>query len=120
MARGIGVAHTIGVLLLVVVASRRAHAEASLLVTAVASQIVAPVMWDHYIVVLFLPIAWLLARHVWWVLAIGVALNAMFVLLVPPILYVVAMDIVMLAVTWIGRERAARELAGLRPAATAA
>lgn len=118
LAQAIGVAHTLGVLILVVIASRRADGDASLLVTAVASQIVSPVMWDHYIVVLFLPIAWLLARRQYWVLAIGVALNAMFVLLVPPILYVVAMDAVMVAVTWVGWTRSAvREPAVLRQVA---
>jgi alpha-1,2-mannosyltransferase len=120
VARGVGVVHTVAVLLLVVVASLRARPDASLLVTVVASQMVAPVMWDHYIVVLFLPIAWLLARKQWWVLAVGVGLNAMFVLLVPPVMYVVAMDMVMLAITWVGRQRSGdRELVGLRPATTA-
>ena len=39
-------------------------------------------MWDHYALVLFLPIAWLLARRQWWALVIAMGLNATFVLLV--------------------------------------
>ena len=105
-ARAVGAVHTLLVLGLVVVSARRSTASASLLVAAVASQIVAPVMWDHYAMVLFLPMAWLLERRQFWALAIGVALNAMFILWVPAIAYVVFMDGMMIAVAYVGRRRA--------------
>ena len=73
-----------------------------MLVAAVASQIVAPVMWDHYAMVLFLPMAWLLERRQFWALVVGVAFNATFILWVPPIAYVVFMDVMMVAVAYVG------------------
>jgi hypothetical protein len=120
VAQGVGVAHTLAVLALVVVASRRSAPDASYLVTAVASQLVAPVVWDHYAAVVFLPLAWLLAHRQRWALLVGVALNAMFVLLITPVMYIVGLDLVMLAVTWVGRLPAReREPVGLRPEPTA-
>ncbi len=104
-ARVAGTVHTLLVLALVVVSARRSTADASLLVAVVASQIVAPVMWDHYAMVLFLPMAWLLERRHAWALAIGIAFNAMFVLWVPPLAYVALMDGTMLAVAFLGRRR---------------
>ena len=104
-AQAVGAVHTVAVLLVVVVASRRCTSDASLLVTAVASQVVSPVMWDHYAVVLFLPIAWLLARRQWWALLIGIGLNAMLILVIPPVFYIASMDVVMLALLWVGRAR---------------
>ena len=102
-AQALGAVHTVAVLLIVLVASRRCTSDASLLITAVASQVVSPVMWDHYAVVLFLPIAWLLARRQWWALVIGIGLNAMLILVIPPAFYIAAMDVVMLALLWVGR-----------------
>ena len=106
IAQVVGVAHTVAVLILVVLAARQSTAGASLLVAAVASQIVAPVMWDHYAAVVFMPIAWLLARGHRLALMPAVLLNAMFVLLVPPIGYVLILDTVMVAVWLLGRSEA--------------
>jgi hypothetical protein len=62
-------------------------------------------MWDHYAMVLFLPMAWLLERRQVWALVVGVAFNATFILWVPPIAYVVFMDVMMVAVAYVGRHR---------------
>ena len=43
------------------------------MVAVVATQLVSPLLWDHYAVVLLLPTAWLLARGAWWALAIPLA-----------------------------------------------
>ncbi len=104
-AQAVGAVHTVAVLLVVVVASRRCTSDASLLVTAVASQVVSPVMWDPHAVVLFLPIAWLLARRQWWALLIGVGLNAMLILVIPPRLSTSPpWTWSCLALLWVGRD----------------
>ena len=44
----------------------RGSAVASYLAVVIASQFLSPVLWDHYALVLLLPVAWLLARGRWW------------------------------------------------------
>ena len=51
----------------------RASAVASYLAFVVASQFLSPVLWDHYAVVLLLPIAWLLERRHLWAAAVPLA-----------------------------------------------
>lgn len=94
-----GVVHSVLVLALVVLAARRGSADASLIVAAVASQVVAPVLWDHYAVVLFLPVAWLVARRQWWILIPAVVMNATLIGLFPALLWVGSLDVAMLGVT---------------------
>ena len=43
------------------------------MVAVVATQLISPLLWDHYAVVLLVPTAWLLARGAWWALAIPLA-----------------------------------------------
>ena len=106
-ARAVGAAHTLVILGLVALAAWRIPADGSVLVAAVASQVVAPVMWDHYAAVVFLPVAWLLARRQWWALAVGAAFNAMLVLVMPSALTVVLLDITMPGMVLVGwRDRA--------------
>jgi hypothetical protein len=50
----------------VLLAWRFASPEASLAVTVVASQLLTPLLWDHYAVLLLLPTAWLLERGRTW------------------------------------------------------
>ncbi len=60
------------------------------LATVVASQLVSPLLWDHYAVVLAVPIAFLLERRAWWVLAIPAAVSVLLITVTPPIAYPVA------------------------------
>ena len=53
----------------VVAAARWATAEASYLVAVIASQLLSPVLWDHYAMILLLPVAYLCAAGRWWALA---------------------------------------------------
>ena len=39
------------------------------MVTIVASQLLTPLLWDHYAVILLLPVAWLLERGRSWAVA---------------------------------------------------
>ncbi len=50
-----------------------ADEEASLVATVVGSQLLSPILWDHYAVVLLLPVAFLLDRRQWWAAAIPLA-----------------------------------------------
>lgn len=113
-ARVLGAVHTVLVLGLVVLAAWRIPSDGSLLVAAVASQVVAPVLWDHYAAVVFLPVAWLLVQRQWWALVVAVAFNAMFVLVVPPELTVVLLDATMVGVVLVGW-RAGAGIRGVAP-----
>ena len=59
-----------------VVAALRLRADASLLATVVASQLLSPVLWDHYAMLLLLPVAWLLQHRRWWAALIPLATSA--------------------------------------------
>jgi alpha-1,2-mannosyltransferase len=74
----------------VVLASRRATGEAAYLVTVVASQLVSPLLWDHYAMLLLLPVAWLLERRAWWALAIPLVTSVFVIGLLPAIVYPIA------------------------------
>jgi hypothetical protein len=69
----IQIAAMIAVVLVTVVAWIRLDAEASLMVTVVASQLLSPLLWDHYAMLLLLPTALLLQRRHWWAVAIPLA-----------------------------------------------
>jgi hypothetical protein len=58
------------VLLVTVVAWFRAPDETSFVVSVVASQLISPVLWAHYAILLLLPTAFLLERRQWWAAAI--------------------------------------------------
>ncbi|MFP5343418.1 MAG: glycosyltransferase family 87 protein [Candidatus Limnocylindria bacterium] len=87
----------------VLVAIRWASAEASFLVVVVASQLVSPILWDHYAMLLLLPVAYLLAAGRWWAIVIPLVTAWPLVDVSPPIVYVVAMWLTMLATLWVGR-----------------
>ena len=57
---------TIAVIVIVVWTALRSPAEIGFLTAATASQLLSPVLWDHYAVLLLLPVAWLLERRRWW------------------------------------------------------
>jgi hypothetical protein len=105
----------------VIVAARRATAEAAYLVTVVASQLLSPLLWDHYAMLLLLPVAWLLARGAWWAVAIPLATSILAIGVAPAAVYpaVFAASLVApLALGW--RRNGAAAAAGTRPAGAAA
>ena len=83
----IQLASTVVVLGAVVASARWATAEASYLVAVVASQLLSPVLWDHYAMVLLLPVAYLLAAGRWWALLIPLVTAIPLVGVTPPIAY---------------------------------
>jgi alpha-1,2-mannosyltransferase len=93
----------------VLAGARWGTAESSFLVAVVASQLLSPVLWDHYAVLLLLPIAWLLQRRQWWAAAVPLSMSIVLVAVTPPIAYPVGFLVVLGGVLVTGiRERSAR------------
>jgi hypothetical protein len=74
-------------LLAVVVTALRLGAVPSYLVTVIASQLLSPILWDHYALLLLLPVAWLLDRGHWWAALFVLATPVFLVGQVPPAVY---------------------------------
>ena len=87
----------------VILAALRAPADASLLVAIVASQLLSPVLWDHYAMLLLLPVAWLLERRQWWAVLIPLVTSAVtLVVTLPAVIYPVMFWISLLGVLAVG------------------
>ena len=81
-------------------------AEASVMVAFAAAQLVSPILWDHYAIVLLLPTAWLLDRGHRWAALIPLATPVFLVGTEPPIAYPVVYGLTLFAVMVEGyRER---------------
>jgi alpha-1,2-mannosyltransferase len=94
-----------GSLLLVVVAARWRSVSASFVVAVVASQLISPLLWDHYAVVLLLPVAWVAARGAWWALAIPIATSLPLLWLMPPAIYPIEFVVALVAPVLVDRDR---------------
>jgi hypothetical protein len=101
------------VALVTVLVTLRGTATASFLAVVIASQFISPVLWDHYALLLLLPVAWLLERRQWWAAAIPLATATFLVGISPPVAYPIAFWAALLGVTWqgIALARAARRQA---------
>jgi hypothetical protein len=99
-------------LVAVVVAARRAASEASYLVALIASQLLSPILWDHYAMLLLLPVAYLLSAGRWWALIIPLATAVPLVAVTPAIVYPVAFWLTLLAVLMVGVRARSQEPAG--------
>ena len=114
----IQVATVVVALLAVVVAARAATAEASYLVAVVASQVLSPLLWDHYAMLLLLPVAWLLERRQWWAVLVPLATSIVVVGIVPPAVYPVVFAVCLVAPIVVGWQGLGAK-AGPRPATQA-
>jgi hypothetical protein len=97
------------VVVAIVLATRVVADDASYLVTVVASQLLSPVLWDHYALLLLLPTAWLLNRGASWAVAIPLATSTLLISLAPPAAYPLSFAatlIALLAVGWARRRKA--------------
>jgi hypothetical protein len=99
-------------------AIRWCTAEASYLVTVIVSQLVSPILWDHYAMLLLLPTAFLLSAGRWWALAIPLVTAWPLVSITPPALYPIAFAVTLVAVVWVGRRPAVAPAAIQAPATT--
>jgi hypothetical protein len=86
----------------VVIAALWATGEASYLVAVTASQLLSPILWDHYAVLLLLPVAYLCASGRWWALAIPVATAAPLIGFGPPAIYPFAFGLALVATLVVG------------------
>jgi alpha-1,2-mannosyltransferase len=86
----------------VLAAARWATAEASYLVAVVASQLLSPILWDHYAMLLLLPVAYLCAAGRWWALAIPLVTAVPLVGITPPVAYPLSFAVSLIAVLGVG------------------
>lgn len=70
-------------------AALRASGDVAYLTAVTASQLISPLLWDHYAMLLLLPTAWLLDRGRWWAVAIPLATSVILIWL-PPGVYPIA------------------------------
>lgn len=85
------------------VAIRFATSDASYLVAVVASQLVSPLLWDHYAMLLLLPVAWLLERGQWWAALVPLATSILVIGLLPPVTYPIVFAVCLVAPIGVGR-----------------
>lgn len=110
VATAVQLVSTVSALALVVWAALRLGSEASYLTAVVASQLVSPILWDHYAMLLLLPTAWLLERGRRWAVAIPLA-TSIFMIWAPPGVYPLSFWAAMLAtlaVGWLERDGPSR------------
>ena len=70
LARTIQTVNTVVILGVVVLAGLKLPRTAGFLVAVVATQLISPIVWAHYALLLLLPVAWLLDRRQWWAVLI--------------------------------------------------
>jgi alpha-1,2-mannosyltransferase len=95
--------NTIAVIVAFVAAIRWAGDEASYLVAVIASQLVSPILWDHYAMLLLLPVAYLLSAGRWWALAIPLVTAWPLLGISPPIAYPILFWVTLIATLVVGR-----------------
>lgn len=83
---------------ILVVAAVRLPAVPGYLVALVASQLLSPILWDHYALLLVVPTAWLLARGRAWAVLIPLATSVALVGWTPALVYPAAFWVTLLAV----------------------
>ncbi len=85
------------VLVAVIVAARRLPPAPGYLVAVVASQLLSPILWDHYALLLLLPVAWLLDRGHTWAVLIPLATSVLLVGVIPSVVYPAAFGLTLVA-----------------------
>ena len=114
-AYAIQLANWIVVAMVVVAATARCSSVASYLAVVIASQLVSPILWDHYAMVLLLPVAWLLDRGRHWAVVIPLATAVPFVGYIPPIVYPIVIWVALVAVVVEGWNRGPAASSGPTP-----
>jgi hypothetical protein len=119
MSVGAATALQVGVMVValvaVVVTAWRALPVASYLVAVSASQLISPVLWDHYAMLLLLPVAWLLAERQRWAILIPLATSLPLIWLTPPIAYPLAFALTLAATLIVGVRRPDQGAVATRP-----
>lgn len=81
----------------VLVTTRRRELTASYQIAVVGSQLASPLLWDHYAMLLLLPVAWLLDRGRWWAALVPVATSIALVGVMPSWIYPLVFGICLIA-----------------------
>ena len=98
--------NTVVLLGAVLVAARGTTKQAGYLAAVVATQITSPIVWDHYALILLLPVAWLVERRQWWALAVPISQLWVLLPVAPLTIYPVAYYALLAGVLIVGwRER---------------
>ena len=85
-----------------VLAALRLGAAPSYMVAVIASQLLSPILWDHYALLLLLPVAWLMDRGCWWAAIFVLATPVLIVGQLPPWIYPAAFWATLAAVLVVG------------------
>lgn len=102
LAGTVQVVNTAVILVVVIVAGLTLGRTPGFLVSVVASQLISPIVWSHYALILVLPVAWLLDRRLWWAAAIPVADAWVLARFMPDWTYTVAFYFTLVAVFVVG------------------
>jgi len=89
----------VGLLILTAV---RGSSAASYLVAVTASQLLSPVLWDHYAMLLLLPVAYLLDRRQWWAVLVPLATAVFLIGITPAAAYPIAFWVTLVALVVVG------------------
>lgn len=94
--------NTVAVAVILLASIRWATDEASYMVAVIASQLVSPILWDHYALLLLLPVAYLLASGRWWGAVIPLVTAWPLVSITPPAAYPIAFWATLIVVFLVG------------------
>ena len=98
----IQIVSTVAVGVLFLTSIRWTTDEASYMVAVIASQLVSPILWDHYASLLLLPVAYLLASGRWWAVVIPLVTAWPLVGITPPMAYPLVFWVTLIAVFLVG------------------
>jgi hypothetical protein len=87
----------VAVVAVVVIATLTASHEVSYLTAVVATQLLSPILWDHYALILLLPTAWLVDRGHYWALAIPLLTSLPVIVFMPIAIYPVLFGVGLVA-----------------------
>lgn len=102
IAGAIQAVNTVAILGIVVAAGLWLRPTAGLLVAVIATQLISPIVWSHYALILMLPVAWLLERRQWWAVVIPVAEAWVLIPYMPNWSYTLAFYLALIAVFVVG------------------
>ena len=115
LARTIQTVNTAVILVIVVLAGLRLPRTPGFLVAVIGSQLISPIVWAHYALILLLPVAWLLDRRQWWAAAIPGVHVWLLLGVVPNWTYALAFHAALIGVIVVGwRDRADERASGDR------